>query len=263
MLWVVLLVLLVGGGGIGFAIYGLSSLVRPGGNPPFGGGLPGSFGGLKEKPAEPLTVEELPVVLKEWDGADENRKQEIARRLAVTPVQEKHRKQVVEDLESLVFRPALRQAEPKKVLDKPYPPAVEGLGGWGSKEEHGPALVQLVSTSTTARGEAMKAVTKLNDERGIAAIAERLKDGWDRDRSPARDCLISFGPRAEDEVLRVLQSGDHFTKRSAISILQHVGGKNSLAPLEEARKDISLKGDADAAIKAIQARSRPRPDRPG
>jgi predicted Zn finger-like uncharacterized protein len=137
--------------------------------------------------------------------------------------------------------------------------AIEALGVWGNKDAV-PLLLNAMKDKDT-RGEAMKALGRLKDERAAEPIAACLEDFFDRHE--AEEALKSLGPMAEKAVLARLSHHDWQVRISVCDILGAIGTKQSIPPLEkvvDAGKDrfagqnhiVSRK--AEEAIKAIKAR---------
>ena len=148
-------------------------------------------------------------------------------------------------------RDALREA-----LANPFPTvpeaAAQALGRWGTGEDV-PELIRLLgSPSPDTRAAAMSALASLKDDRGAAAIAQRLTDFLDRDE--ARQALQAMGPVAEKAVLPLLNDADPQKRVAACGVLQAVGTRESLPALEIAAHDTNpdlarAAGDAAQAIK--------------
>jgi HEAT repeat protein len=111
------------------------------------------------------------------------------------------------------------------------------------------------------RGDAMKALGRLKDERAAEPIAERLEDFFDR--HGAEEALKQMGLVAEKAVLARLDHPDWQVRIAVCDVLGVIGTRQSIPPLEKvvaAGKDpfsgqnhfVAKK--AEEAIKAIKAR---------
>ncbi len=133
--------------------------------------------------------------------------------------------------------------------------AAKALGKWGTPESV-PALVRLTTQfDSTERWAAMDALAELQDERGAAAIAKRLTDGWDRQIAPK--LLIRIGPPAEKAVLAVAApTQDVFVQQAVLSVLKEIGSQQSVPLLESWAKSVNLivKRQADETLAAVKAR---------
>jgi len=137
--------------------------------------------------------------------------------------------------------------------------AVEALGVWATKDNV-PILLKAMKEKEM-RGDAMKALGRLKDERAAEPIAERLDEFFDR--HDAEEALKQMGPIAEKAVLARLHHHDWQVRMTVCDILGVIGTPRSIPPLEkvvEAGKDpfagpnhlVAMK--AEQAIKAIKAR---------
>src|SRR5262245_11070000 len=133
--------------------------------------------------------------------------------------------------------------------------AVRIVGRWGTGEDL-PGLLRLVKDRDgDVRWAVFDALVLMKDERGAAAIAKRLDDGWDRKK--AAEALRAMGPVAEKEARKYIDSGkNHFTRREACAALKVIGTKDSVPALEEAAKDgdVFVAADAKDALLAILTR---------
>ena len=137
--------------------------------------------------------------------------------------------------------------------------ATEIYCGWATKDNV-PFMLKLLADASDPTNihknpeHVIVAFGRLKDERGIDLIAQRLDLFFARDK--AKECLISFGPVAEDSVLNQLKHKDHQVRSAACEILEKIGTKKSLPALKEivAKKDFFVKDKASNAIKAINQR---------
>ena len=118
--------------------------------------------------------------------------------------------------------------------------AIKVLVIWKSPDAV-PALIKRTNDNRfTVRHEAIKALGKLKDPRGVEPIILRIKD----DGFQVEDALKEMGPIAEPALIERLTNPDSDVRRRVCAILKVIGGKETLA------------GDAVAS-------SRPRVQRPG
>jgi HEAT repeat protein len=88
------------------------------------------------------------------------------------------------------------------------------------------------------RSAACEILAKIGSPRSYEPIAALLTN--DRNRGPAANALIGFGPPAEDEVLKFVTHSDRDTRSRACEILVKIGTKKSLPALEKATMDSDL-----------------------
>jgi HEAT repeats len=133
--------------------------------------------------------------------------------------------------------------------------AATALAKWATPDSV-PALIKLLSDHIPGcRAEAMNGLAALKDERGAAAVAQRLTDY--ADRAPAQKALEAMGPAAEKPVLPLLTHTDRLVRHDACNVLKAIGTKESVPGLEKVvqqDKDRQVKQAAQDALKAIQAR---------
>jgi serine/threonine protein kinase len=238
-----------------------------------GMGVPG-FGA--DIPGEPIKPEDFKkeVLDKLQTKPPIEQLRDLARRLAATPPTEKQKEQhakikqmrelkaprnVQEEAErnddilqvSRALNPLLRD---NATTNKKA--AALAMQRWGT-EENVPELIANVGIPewgvVDLRIEIARALAAIGDERGIAAVASRLGDLYDRPR--VIPVLISFGTKAEPEMIKCLGNKDQNIVLAACKVLKEIGTEKSLAPLEKvAVPQGLLEGDARAAIDAIKAR---------
>ena len=105
--------------------------------------------------------------------------------------------------------------------------AIEGLVVWGSTFSV-PLLIKLLDDpEILVRKEVIVALGKLNDDRAIEPLAERLiaKGFMDRDIAGS---LIKFGPRAENAVLKRAPTDFSLATRQVIQLLGEIGTQKSV-----------------------------------
>ena len=139
-------------------------------------------------------------------------------------------------------------------LANPFPTvkeaAAEALAVWGSGDDVPTLIPMLKDFRPDAREAAMTALAGLKDERGAAAIAERLPDVFDREK--ARTALEKMGPVAEKAVAPLLTHADPQTRLEACAVLKAIGTKDSVQSLEAAARDPDMRV-AQSAADALQA----------
>lgn len=158
---------------------------------------------------------------------------------------DEHRAEVVKAMESLLNDDDffMRQS------------AIEALGIWGNRDTV-PILLKAMKDKKT-RGDTIKALGRLKDERAAEPIAEQLEDVFHRD--VAAEALKQMGPIAEKAVLARLNHHELFIRISVCNILKEIGTKLSIPALEkvvEAGRRINPGEDfhvAPFAKKAIEA----------
>jgi HEAT repeat protein len=129
---------------------------------------------------------------------------------------------------------------------------------WGTEEN----VVALIGAAETAvyggdavRGAACHALGAIGDPRGISAVIKRSQDTWDSGHQ-AEDLMaafVAFGPKAEDELLPLVNKSNHRGRGLVIKALGKIGTKKSIAPLEKNR-DFFVQAETDAALGQIRAR---------
>jgi HEAT repeat protein len=155
------------------------------------------------------------------------------------------------------YRPEIAQAlNPLLTEDKATKiAAAQALVHWGTQDN----VVALVDRLTLdsdgdVRKAAIQALAQLKDPRGLAAVANRLGDLWDR--RTAADALKSAGPAGEVGVIAQLKSKDRGARTEAAKILAVIGTEKSLPALEEVRteKEHFFHDAVEKAITAIRTR---------
>lgn len=129
---------------------------------------------------------------------------------------------------------------------------------WGTTEN----VVQLIGQLSAAgmganavRLNAARALGRLRDPRGIAPVARQMQVIWDQGGGMP-DALISFGPMAEEEVIKVLAARPNPTVLGdAIKVLKEIGTAKSLPELEKLTSDPFNGSKAQSAIDVIMART--------
>jgi HEAT repeat protein len=129
--------------------------------------------------------------------------------------------------------------------------AANFLGSYGTTNQV-PVLLKLLKDSDwSSRQAAVKALSKLKDERAIQPLADLIARGGSMYGQDASSALMNFGAPAEKAVLELLNEKNADTQRQACNILQQIGTGESLDALQK------LAGDSDqslsqAAVDAIR-----------
>ncbi len=197
--------------------------------------------------------ERLPLEKGEWPGALEGLKSadaaaraKAARRIAYTPPVEERRADVVSRLE-----PLLNDQSGEARLA-----AVKGLGRWGGKKAIPTLAARLQGFDPGTHAVVIEALAQLNDDEAASAIAKRLSDVFDRPK--ATEALKAMdAAMAEKAILPLLKDTNVFVRVEAVKVLADVGGKDSVAPLEQLVNDnnIFYSGPAADALLAVKART--------
>ncbi len=126
----------------------------------------------------------------------------------------------------------------------------KALAVWGVKDSI-PALVKaLEDENVFLRDEVLAALGKLPDDAAAEACVKYLR--VQSARGAASKALKDMGPTAEKDVLGALKDPDWTVRAEACDILGVIGGKSSIAPLQERAKNTK---DGLVATKAKSALS--------
>ncbi len=138
--------------------------------------------------------------------------------------------------------------------------AARALVNW-STEESVPVLLRMVKAerSPLVLRPLIEAVMKYKPEEAIEPIARQLSNM--SVRRDAGQALKSYGPIAEEAVVAQLAIGDSFSRIEVCEVLQVIGTKKSIPPLQLAVKDrdIFVSRAAVAALHGIRAAQRVAP----
>jgi serine/threonine protein kinase len=249
---------------------------------------------IAQKPPapEPIAARDFPKVLDELKKKPTSaRLQELASRLAVTEptAEQKKKHDELKQKESLPkeARPSelilrqLREQDDIVQVSQALNPlsmerefkvkmaGVQAMQKWGTSENV-KDLISLLEKGDEGgvfdfRVAVARALGAIGDERGIAPVAKRLEDQWDRSRGLI-EALIAFGPKAENEVARYLNGkqtrtgrSDHAIIEGACQVLKEIGTEKSLPRLKTLANDSNLfftaRKQAAEAVKAIESRS--------
>ncbi len=133
--------------------------------------------------------------------------------------------------------------------------AIKVLEIWKSPDAV-PALIKCTNDNRfTVRHEAIKALGKLKDPRGIEPIILQIKD----DGFQVEDALKEMGPIAEPALIERLTNPDSDVRRRVCAILKVIGGKETLMAMQSLPRDpeFSVQVAAKDAISAIVLRVGP------
>jgi HEAT repeat protein len=111
--------------------------------------------------------------------------------------------------------------------------AAKALEVWGTKD-NAPALIDLLKEENNRDGrrEAIQTLAKLKDERAAEAIAAILPSAFER--GDAAKALKDIGPAAEKAVFPYLSHQEKIVRLEAVRILQAIGTRLSVIPLQQA-----------------------------
>jgi hypothetical protein len=134
--------------------------------------------------------------------------------------------------------------------------ATQALSVWAT-EDNAPALIAVLQDKDAyCRHWAMKGLANLKNERGAAAIAQRLTDLGDRHEAVA--ALAKMGPAAEQPAVGLLSHADDQIRVEACNILQAIGTPMSepiLRKIADEDKSPVVRRAAIAALQALKSRS--------
>jgi HEAT repeats len=133
--------------------------------------------------------------------------------------------------------------------------AIKTLVIWKSPEAV-PTLIKLTNDNRfTVRHEAIKALGKIKDPRGVEAVILRIKE----DGSQVEDALKEMGPIAEPALIERLTNPDSDIRRRVCAILKVVGGKETLKAMQPlpADPELSVRVAANDAASSIILRVGP------
>jgi HEAT repeat protein len=194
----------------------------------------------------PLTKEEWARALDDLKSADAALRTKAARRIAATPPVEERKADVVTRLEVVLND----QSAEARVA------AVKGLGRWGGKKTIPTLAARLQGFDPGMHAVVIDALAEFQDDEAAAAIAKRLPDVFDRPK--ATQALKAMDPpMAEKAVLPLLKETNVFIRVEAVKVLADVGGKDSVAPLEQLANDnnVFYSGPAAEALLAVKSRT--------
>jgi S1-C subfamily serine protease len=194
----------------------------------------------------PLEKDEWPKALDDLKSADAAVRTKAARRIAATPPVEERRTEVVSRLETVLND----QSGEARVA------AVKGLGRWGGKKTIPTLAARLQGFDPGMHAVVIEALAEFKDDEAAAAIAKRIPDVFDRPK--ATEALKAMDPAmAEKAILPLLKDTNVFVRVEAVKVLADVGGKDSIAPLEQLAGDnnIFYSGPAADALEAVKSRT--------
>jgi S1-C subfamily serine protease/HEAT repeat protein len=194
----------------------------------------------------PLTKEEWAKALDDLKSADAAVRTKAARRIAYTAPVEERKADVVSKLEVVLND----QSAEARVA------AVKGLGRWSGKKAIPTLAARLQGFDPGMHAVVIDALADFNDDEAAAAIAKRLPDVFDRPK--ATQALKAMDPpMAEKAILPLLKETNVFVRVEAVKVLADVGGKDSVAPLEQLVGDnnVFYSGPAADALLAVKSRT--------
>ena len=134
--------------------------------------------------------------------------------------------------------------------------AVKGLGRWGGKKAIPTLAGRLQGFDPGMHAAVIDALAEFKEDEAAVAIAKRLSDVFDRPK--ATQALKAMDPpMAEKAILPLLKDTNVFVRVEAVKVLADVGGRDSVAPLEQLANDnnIFYSGPAAEALAAVKART--------
>ena len=189
----------------------------------------------------PLAADEWLRVLDDLKSSDRNRSSRAIRRIAVTEPVKDHRQEVLKCLKSLWDKRPFDRLAATKVLVR-----------WGGKESV-PLLVEGLQKWPVQRDQLIEVLAEVKTEATAAAVVQLLPRA---DLHKVARILLSLGPVAEKSVLGLLRDKDVRLAGLACWVLAEIGGKGSIAPLEQTSRDSNpfLAMAATQALTAIEVR---------
>jgi HEAT repeat protein len=133
--------------------------------------------------------------------------------------------------------------------------AIKILAIWKSPDAV-PALIRRTSDNRfTVRHEAIKALAKIKDPRGVEPIVVLIKE----DGFQVEDALKEMGEMAEQALIERLTNPDSGVRRRVCNILKSIGGKETLKAMQSlpADPDFSVRVAAKDAMSTIILRVGP------
>ena len=137
--------------------------------------------------------------------------------------------------------------------------AIRGLVHWGGKFA-GPVLVDLLRKEPAfIEDEIYKQLAILKEPSAIDLLVERLVESGGIQGKEVAQCLVAYGPAAEDSVLANTRAEDPMTTRLILQVLAEIGTKKSLPALQSLRNVIfanMIKDDLQRAVQMIEQREK-------
>ncbi|HXG10575.1 MAG TPA: HEAT repeat domain-containing protein [Gemmataceae bacterium] len=196
--------------------------------------------------AESRPPDEIDDAIGALKSLDAGRRQKAAAFLAITTPDERRQAEVARALEPLLNdnHPQSREA------------AARALAIWATRDNV-PALLQALDhPAPEVRRYAMQALGKVQDERAVAPLAQRLADHTQRTEASA--ALQKIGPIAEKEVVKLMNHPDHFTREEARRLVRLYGTKENVW-LPQVLTDLEA-AEADRRRHAAEWLAQARPD---
>src|SRR5262249_16512325 len=179
-------------------------------------------------------------VLDDLDSNDIFRRMKAAKRLAKMKPKQR-REEVAEKLGEMAEsdNPHLRGN------------AIPALGVWATTKEVPILIKSLDNKDVFTRRAALQVVGSFHDDRAIAPMVRCFQDP--QTRQDAGEALRDFGPKAEKDVLDLLDKGDIFVQQDAIKVLRDIGTPASVARLKAAAasENVFVADHARDALRAI------------
>lgn len=111
---------------------------------------------------------------------------------------------------------------------------IEAIGVWGTKDEVPMLMKALKSGDRYTQEAAGKALANIGDKSVIKPLVEMLEKATNSSsRYQWKQIVEQLGMPAETELLALLESSNNDTVKAAIAVLEKVGGKQSVKPLEK------------------------------
>ena len=133
--------------------------------------------------------------------------------------------------------------------------AIKVLVIWNSPEVVPAIISRTTDNRFGVRHEAIKALGKIKDPRGVEPVVQRLQE----DGGPAKDALKEMGAMAEPALIERLTNPDPGIRRDVCDILKDIGGKETLKAMQAlpADPDIGVRRAANNAASNIILRVGP------
>lgn len=133
--------------------------------------------------------------------------------------------------------------------------AIKVLVIWNSPDVVPAIIKRTTDNRFGVRHEAIKALGKIKDPRGVEPIVQRLKE----DGFAASDALKELGPIAEPALIERLTNPDPDIRRKVCDLLKDIGGKETLKAMQSlpADPDFSVRMAAKNAMSNIVLRVGP------
>ena len=194
----------------------------------------------------PLAPDEWPQTLEDLRSADAGRRAGAVRRIAPTPPVDNRPADLITRLEPLLND---QSADVRAA-------AVKALVRWDGKSAVPLLAKRLEGFDPGAHAIIIEALAELKDDpAAAAAIAKRVPDAFDRVKA-VQALKVMNQSIAEKSVLALLDDTNVFVRVEVCKVLADLGGRESIAPLEQLVRDnnVFYSGPATQALAAIKAR---------